>query len=67
MPELLPSFAIWENVMKLVDKDLARVKKDVVDWGYCVPEPMLLVSRQTPWHCQLFMTNWLAIRPFWIS
>ena len=67
MSKLPPPFAIWENAMKLVDKDAARVKKDIVDWGYCVPELMLLVSRQTPQHHQLFMTNWLAIHPFWIS
>jgi len=50
-----------------MDKDLSRVKKDMVDWGYRVPEPAILVSSQTPEHHQLFMTNWLAIRPLWIS
>ena len=53
--------------MKHVDKDPSRVKKDLVDRGYCMPEPAALVSGQTPEHRQLFMMNWLVIRPLWIS
>ena len=53
--------------MKRVDKDPSRVKNSGVDRGYRVPEPALLVSGQTPERRQLFITNWLAIRPLWIS
>jgi hypothetical protein len=63
MPVPLP---VWKNAMKHVDKDPSRVKKDVVNRGYHVPEPALLISGQTPERRQLFMMNWLAIRPIWI-
>ena len=67
MPEMPLPLPVWENTMKCVDKDLSRVKKDLVDRGYRMPEPAALVSGQTPEHHQLFMMNWLAIRPLWIS
>ncbi|KAH0831330.1 hypothetical protein J3R83DRAFT_13979 [Lanmaoa asiatica] len=67
MPEMPTPLPIWENAMKRVDKDPSRLKKDMVDRGYRVPEPAILISGQTPERRQLFMTNWLAIRPLWIS
>jgi len=63
MPEMPVPFLVWQNAMNCVDKDLSRVKKNMVDWGYHVPELAILVSGQTPKCCQLFMTNWLAIQP----
>lgn len=53
--------------MKRVDKDPGRVKTSVVDRGYRVPEPALLITGQTPERRQHFMTNWLAVRHLWIS
>ena len=67
MPEMPAPLPVWENAMKRVDKDPSRVKKPVIDRGYHIPEPALLVSGQSPERRQLFMTNWLAIRPVWIS
>ena len=67
VPEMLLSIDIWVNALKRVDKDPSRVKRLLVDPGYCVPELALLISGQTPEHRKLFMTNWLAIRPLWIS
>ena len=66
MPEMPLSFIIWKNAMKRVDKDKSRVR-GLVDPGYRVPEPALLISGQSPERRQRFMTNWLAIRPLWIS
>ncbi|KAN0086211.1 hypothetical protein V8E55_007345 [Tylopilus felleus] len=65
--EMPASLTVWENAMKRVDKDPSRVKKDMVYQGYHVPEPAILISGQTPERRQLFMTNWLAIRPLWIK
>ena len=67
VPEMPPSFVIWENAMKHMDKNLSRVKRNIVDPGYQVPELALLVSSQSPKRCQLFLTNWLAIRLVWFS
>ena len=66
MPEMPLLFVIWKNAMKCVDKDKSRVR-GLVDPGYCVPELALLISEQSPEHCQHFMTNWLAICSLWIS
>ena len=35
--------------------------------GYRVPEPALFLSTLSPERRKTFMTNWLAIRPLWIS
>lgn len=67
VPEMPLPLDIWANAIKGVDKDLNRVKRGSLDPGYRVPEPALLISGQTPARRQLFMTNWLAIRPLWIS
>ena len=61
------SFKIWDNAMKHIDKDPSRVKRGLVDQGYRIPEPALIISALSPKHRQLFMTNWLAIRLLWIS
>ena len=61
------SFKIWDDALKRTDKDPSRVKKGLVDPGYCIPEPALLISALSPERRQLVMTNWLAIRPLWIS
>ncbi|KAH0834936.1 hypothetical protein J3R83DRAFT_10626, partial [Lanmaoa asiatica] len=66
-PEMPLSFNIWANAMQRVDKDPTRVKKNMVDQGYHVPEPALFVTCQSPERRKLFMTNWLAIRPLWYS
>ena len=64
---MLLSFNVWENAMKHVDRSSSRVKRGLVDQGYRVPEPALLISGQTPERRKLFMANWLTIRPLWIS
>ena len=64
MPLPLP---VWENAMKRVDKDSGRVKAGSVDRRYRIPEPALLITGQTPERRQHFMTNWLTVRPLWIS
>ena len=64
---MLLSIDVWVNALKRMDKDLFRVKRLLVDLGYRIPEPALLISGQTPERRKLFMTNWLAIRPLWIS
>ena len=53
--------------MKHIDKDPSRVKRGLDDQGYRIPEPALIISALSPERHQLFMTNWLAIRPLWIS
>ncbi|KAN0074457.1 hypothetical protein V8E55_011869 [Tylopilus felleus] len=60
-------FHIWENVMKHMDKDPSRVTRGKVDPGYRVPEPALFLSSLSPDRRKNLMTNWLAIRPLWIS
>jgi len=67
MPEMPASLPVWENAMKCMDKDLSRMKTDMVNQSYCVPEPATLIFDQTPECHQLFMMNWLAICPLWIS
>ena len=67
MPEMPLAFDVWANAMKRMDKDPARVQRGLVDEGYCVPELALLISGESPQRHKLFMTNWLAIRPLWIS
>ena len=66
-PEMPVPLNIWENAMQWMDKDVARVKNNLVDQGYRVPEPALLMTGQSPERRRLFMTNWLAIRPIWYS
>jgi hypothetical protein len=53
--------------MKRVDTDPSRVKKNLVNRGYRVPELAALISGQTPKCRKLLMTNWLAILPLLIS
>ena len=53
--------------MKHLDKDSGRDKAGLVDRGYRIPKPALLITGQTPEWRQHFMTNWLAVRPLWIS
>ena len=67
MPKMPLPLPVWENAMKCVDKGPSRVKKNLVDRGYCMPKPATLISGQTPEHFQLFMINWLVIHPLWIS
>ena len=67
MPEMLLLFNMWENVMKHVDRSSSRVKRGLVDQEYCIPEPALLISGQTPECRKLFMANWLTICLLWIS
>ncbi|KAI9459076.1 hypothetical protein HD554DRAFT_2177094 [Boletus coccyginus] len=57
IPKMPAPIAIWENAMKHVDKNLSRVRKGIVDQGYCIPEPALLISGQSPKHHQLFLAN----------
>lgn len=53
--------------MKWVDKDPARVKSALVDRGYHVRKPALLITGQTPKQRQLFLTNWLTVQLYWIT
>ncbi|KAH0827363.1 hypothetical protein J3R83DRAFT_4008 [Lanmaoa asiatica] len=66
-PEMPLSFNIWANAMQQVDKDPTRVKKNMVDRGYHVPELALFVTCQSSERHKLFMMNWLAIHPLWYS
>lgn len=66
-PDMPVALDIWENAMKRVDKNPSRVKKNIVDPGYRVPEPALLISAGSPERRMHLMTNWLAIRALWIS
>ena len=50
-----------------MDKDPSRYKPGLVDHGYRVPEPALLITGQSLERRKLFMTNWLAVRHLWIS
>lgn len=65
--EMSLPFDIWEIAVKRIDKDPSRVKKGLADTGYRVPEPAIIISGQTSERRQLFLTNWLTIRPLWIS
>ena len=67
MDEMPSPLALWQNAMKCVDKDPARVKSSLVDHQYRVPEHALLISPQSPEHHKLYMANWLAIQHVWIS
>ncbi|KAH7904647.1 hypothetical protein BJ138DRAFT_1106643, partial [Hygrophoropsis aurantiaca] len=47
--------------------DPKRVKSLIVDRGYRFPEPLLLVTPAAPERKKLFVANWLAVWPLWIS
>ena len=67
MDNMPQSFKIWDDALKCTDKDPSRVKKGLVDPGYHIPEPTLLISALSPECHQLIMTNRLTIHLLWIS
>lgn len=44
----------------LAERGPSRVKSGLVDRGYRVPEPALLISCQSSERRKLYMANWLA-------
>ncbi|KAF9224594.1 hypothetical protein BS17DRAFT_766582 [Gyrodon lividus] len=67
IPKMPPACSMWWKVMDLVDKHLSRVKFGLLAHGYCSPDPALLLTPQSPGHRRIYMANWLAICPLWIS
>lgn len=57
----------WTSAFQKADKDKGRIKQGLVDRGYRFPEPALLVTPGSPERKKLFVANWLAARPLWIS
>jgi hypothetical protein len=66
-PENPESIGFWKSAFQKADKDKGRVKQDLVDRGYRFPEPALLITPTSPERKKLFVANWLAARPLWIS
>jgi len=66
-PENPECINFWTSAFRKVDKDKNRVKQGLVDRGYRFPEPALLITPGSPERKKLFVANWLAARPLWIS
>jgi hypothetical protein len=66
-PENPESIGLWTSAFQKADKATDRVKKGLVDRGYRFPEPALLITPSSPERKKLFIANWLAARPLWIS
>ncbi|OJA12179.1 hypothetical protein AZE42_11275, partial [Rhizopogon vesiculosus] len=66
-PENPESIGLWTSAFQKADKATDRVKKGLVDRGYRFPEPVLLITPSSPERKKLFIVNWLAARPLWIS
>ncbi|KIJ60415.1 hypothetical protein HYDPIDRAFT_170197 [Hydnomerulius pinastri MD-312] len=67
LPEMPSQLSIWCNALQAVDKDPNRVKVRLVDHGYRFPEPPLLITCSEPTWKKIFLANWLAVRPMWMS
>jgi hypothetical protein len=50
-----------------MDKTRVALKKGLIDTGYRFTEPALLITPGSPERKKLFLANWLAARPLWIS
>ncbi|KAG1883232.1 hypothetical protein F4604DRAFT_1920416 [Suillus subluteus] len=66
-PENPEAIGFWTSAFQKANKDKNRVKKGLVDQGYRFPEPALLITPSSPERKKLFVANWLAARPLWIS
>ncbi|KAG1874422.1 hypothetical protein F4604DRAFT_1925300 [Suillus subluteus] len=66
-PENPEAIGFWTSTFQKANKDKNRVKKGLVDQGYRFPEPALLITPSSPERKKLFVANWLAARPLWIS
>ncbi|KAG1747790.1 uncharacterized protein EDB91DRAFT_1048453, partial [Suillus paluster] len=66
-PENPKSIGFWNLAFQKADKDKGHVKEGLVDQGYRFPEPVLLITPTSPEQKKLFVANWLAARPLWIS
>lgn len=53
--------------MKYANKDTSRLNVGLVDRGYRFPDPPMLISSDNPSRKQIFLANWLAARPLWMS
>ncbi|KAL4077720.1 hypothetical protein J3A83DRAFT_4087709 [Scleroderma citrinum] len=52
---------------KQSDKDLGRIKSNLVDLGYHFPKQMMLASMLTPARKKTYLLNWLCTCLLWIS
>jgi hypothetical protein len=66
-PENPESIGFWTSAFQKADKATDRVKKGLVDRGYWFPNPVLLIAPSSLEWKKLFIANWLAARPLWIS
>ncbi|KAG2060364.1 hypothetical protein BDR06DRAFT_1059410 [Suillus hirtellus] len=66
-PENHESISFWTSAFQKADKATDHVKKGLVDLGYQFPEPALLITPSSPERKKLFIVNWLAAQPLWIS
>ncbi|KAG1723253.1 uncharacterized protein EDB91DRAFT_1087878 [Suillus paluster] len=61
------SIGFWHLAFQKADKDKGCIKQGLVDQGYWFPEPALLITPMLLEQKKLFVANWLAARPLWIS
>lgn len=66
-PENPEAIGFWTSAFQRANKDKDRIKKGLIDQGYRFPEPALLITPSSPEGKKLFVVNWLAARPLWIS
>ncbi|KAF9226118.1 hypothetical protein BS17DRAFT_867682 [Gyrodon lividus] len=66
-PEMPPACSMWWKAIDLVDKNSFRVKCSLLDCGYCVLDPAILLTSQSPDHKRIVMANWLTVCPLWLS
>ncbi|OAX32639.1 hypothetical protein K503DRAFT_787065 [Rhizopogon vinicolor AM-OR11-026] len=66
-PENPESIGLWTSTFQKANKATDHVKKGLVDRGYWFPESALLITPSSPERKKLFIVNWLAAQPLWIS
>ncbi|OAX32506.1 hypothetical protein K503DRAFT_805176 [Rhizopogon vinicolor AM-OR11-026] len=66
-PENPESIGFWNSAFQKADKDKGHIKQGFIDRRYQFPEPALLITPTLLERKKLFIVNWLAARPLWIS
>ncbi|KAL4063385.1 hypothetical protein V8B97DRAFT_1876851, partial [Scleroderma yunnanense] len=67
LAEILKPHSLFTSAWKQADKDLERIKSDLVDPGYCFPKPTILASMLTSARKKTYLFNWLSTCSLWIS
>ncbi|KIN95986.1 hypothetical protein M404DRAFT_164492, partial [Pisolithus tinctorius Marx 270] len=59
--------SLFALAWRKASKDMSRVKSGIVDPGYCIPKPTLLVNVTTPEQKKMYMLNWLSACLAWMN